>query len=166
MTKKAKLSALVVVILALAMFPAAVLIAHHPAVCLSVGLGMLGLVTVTYPSFQTGNGLGGGYLGGTTAPTPAQSYTQQAMAVAVSFADGDTSATITHNFGVSAAQLAALMPYIQWYCQQLTTPATGTYAILTFALTNSNVITVSKTSNVGTGGTYVVIVRRPWSASE
>lgn len=166
MTLKAKFGALLVLVLALALFPAAVMMAHHPAVFLGLGLALGGLVTVTYPSFQTGAGFGGGYTGGTSGPTQAQAYTQQAMAVQVSFADADTVASITHNFNVSAAQLAALQPYIQWYCQALTTPATGTYAVLTFALTSANVITVNKTSNVGTGGTYVIVVRKPWSAGE
>lgn len=152
-------------LLALALLPAAVLVFHIQLVpaLLMLGTGIAGTVTVTYASFQDGSGLHGGFTGGTTAPTQAQSATVNAVVAQVSMADTDTTATVTHNFGLTAAQAAALQPYITHYIQSLGSNTTA--PVFTFALTNTNVITVNKVSNTGTGGTLVVIVRRPQTIS-
>ena len=161
MTKRVKLIG--AALLALAAVPALPFVFHVSAVGIILALSGLaaGTATVTWASFQDGSGYHGGYTGGTTAPTNAQAATVNAQQITVLFGDTDTSAVLTHNFGVSAAQLAALQPYLSYICQQLTTPATGTLAVITVAWTNSNVITLAKQSNVGTGGSYVFTVRRP-----
>jgi hypothetical protein len=123
-------------------------------------IGLLGTVVVTYASFQDGSGPHEGYTGGTVAPTQNQTTTVNAVVAQVSFADADTVALITHNFAVSTAQAAALQPYIQYYSS-----TGGSTTPLTFALTSANVITVNKNGFTGSGGTYVVIIRRPYSAS-
>jgi hypothetical protein len=124
-------------------------------------IGLLGTVVVTYASFQDGSGPHEAYTGGTVAPTQNQTTTVNAVVAQVSTADSDTVALITHNFNVSTAQAAALQPYIQYYA----TTGAGTTP-LTFALTSANVITVGKNGFTGSGGTYVVIIRRPYSASQ
>lgn len=48
--------------------------------------------------------------GGVTPPTALQAETQCVSAGVIATADGDTTATITHNFGLSAAELAADKP--------------------------------------------------------
>ena len=125
-----------------------------------IGCGIAGTATVTWASFQDGSGYHGGYTGGTTAPTAAQAYTVNSQVIQVLFGDADTTAAVTHNFGVTSAQLAAFQPYVSFVAGTLTTPSTGTLAVLTFGWTSANVLTVSKTSNTGTGGTYVVTVQR------
>ena len=163
MTQDRKLGAALLAVLALAILPAAVLLFHVsiPALLITLGAGIAG-VTVTYQGFQTGQAFGGGYTGGTTAPTLAQSYQTQAVVAQVSMGDTETTATLTHNMAISTAALAALQPYIQWY---LATPGTAV-PILSFALTSGNVVTITKASATGSGGIYTVIVRRPWSASQ
>jgi len=163
MTHRRKIGA-ALAILALAILPAAAFATHHVVQLLSV-LVLVGGSTVVYQSFQTGFSQNAGYTGGATAPTQEQSATVQAVVATVQFSDTDTIATFTHNFGLSAAAAAALAPYIQWYAL-LFAATTNTYPLLTFALTNTNVITINKISNTGTGSTIVVIVRRPWSASQ
>jgi hypothetical protein len=157
-------AALVAAVLALAILPAAVFWFHVPIVSLfMLGLASAGTVTVTYQTFQVpGGGYGGGYTRGTTPPTTGQAAQVQAVVALVNIADTDTVITITHNMGISTAALAALQPYVHTYLQALT-GTTG--PVLTYALTNSNVVTINHVSNTGTGGTYVVTVRRPWSAS-
>jgi hypothetical protein len=170
MTKKLKFIG--AALLALAILPAAIFLIHvHPATLLGLGLGIAGTVTVTYQTFEvtgTGGGQqGGGYTGGTVPPTASQATAQNgvnAVVALVNYADTDTLITITHNMQITAAALAALMPYITVYWQALAA-STNTYPLLTFALTNSNVVTINKFSNVGTAGTMVVEVRRPGTVS-
>lgn len=156
MTTKRKIGA-ALAILALAILPAAAFF-HHWTALFALAGAAAGTATITYQSFQDGSGPHGGYTGGTTAPTSAQSATVNAVVAQIAFGDTDTIATLTHSMGFSAAALAALQPYISWYLQ---TPggATNTLAVLSFALTNSNTVTVNKVSNTGTGGTYVVIIQ-------
>ncbi len=73
--------------------------------------------------------------------------------------DADTTAVITHNWQLTTAQLNNLWPTIQWY---LAVAGTAN-PILSFALTNSIAVTMTKNSSVGTGGTYTVILMRPFS---
>lgn len=162
MTIKQKFGAALLVV-ALAILPAAVfhLSTHTSIVALLFGLGAIAAgTTITYQTFQDGSGPHGGYTGGTTAPTTAQSATVNAVVAQVSFGDTDTIATITHSLGITTAQLAALQPYVQMYLQTAAA-TTNTYPLLTVALTNSSTVTINKVSNTGTGGTWVVIIRRP-----
>lgn len=166
MQKKKKIgAALAVLIVALAIVPAAVCLFHVPLVGLFlVGAGALGTVTVTYQNLEVnsagGPAPGGGYTGGTVPPTTIQAVGINSIVALVNFSsDADTLATLTHNMQITALGLSALQPYIQYYCQALAAAA-NTFAVITFALTNSNVVTMNKISNVGTAGTYVVRIVR------
>jgi hypothetical protein len=163
MTKTLKLIG--AALLALAILPAAVLLFSIPIHALFiVGLGVAGTVTVTYQNAEVNSAgapaPGGGYTGGTVPPTIIQMVGINSLVAQVSFADADTVATITHNMQITALGLSCLQPYLTYYAQLLATPASGTLAVLTFALTSSNVVTINKTANTGTGGTYVVRVLR------
>ena len=166
MTKKVKFGAALV---ALAILPAAVFLFHLSLVtgltiAFMFGPLALGTVAVTYGSFQDGGGPGGGYTGGTTAPTTSQAQVVNSIIAQVFMADTDTTATITHNFQLTAAQLAALYPWICWYVAQFTSSNVQVQPLLSFAL-GTNTVTITKASATSSGGTYNVIVQRPWTAS-
>ena len=119
------------------------------------GLAVIaGTVTVTYAY----------PVAGTTAPTATQASTQPTVTATINWAEADTTGLITHNFGLQTQtytpNTGQLFPEIIWYCVAGQTVAPA----VTFALTSGNVITFGKTSAVGTGGTIVVIVRRPNTA--
>jgi hypothetical protein len=162
MNTKFKIGA-VLIALALCALPAAAF--SHSILLTLTGLSLVAGVTVTYASFQDGSGPHQAFTGGTTAPTITQSQTVQAVVVTINMADADTTAVITHNMQNSAAQLAALQPYIQWYLSAMVAGATAA-PLLTFALTSGNVVTVTKAAASSSGGTFIVIVRRPYSASQ
>jgi len=97
---------------------------------------------------------------GTTAPTAAQAARANSLTAQVNFADGDTVATVTHNWQLSAANLAKQYPFVQWYWQTAGTAV----CTLQVALTNSVAVTVTKLSTAaGTGGTLCVVLQRPYS---
>ena len=100
-----------------------------------------------------------------TFPTAAQAFNFNTQISRVVFADADTTATLTHNWGISAAQLAAFFPLIDYYAQNVGTTGT-TLPQLTFALTDSNTVTITKTAATGSGGTFVVTLNRPYSTTE
>jgi hypothetical protein len=158
-----KLKLIGAALVALAILPAAVLLFHvNPLHALMGLVTVAGVVTVTYQSFQAQGNFGGAYTGGIVAPTKAQAVQVQAVVALVAMADTDTTATITHNMNISTAGLAAQQPYISHY---ISTPGTA-LPLLSFALTDANTVTVNKTSLTGSGGTYTVIIRRPYSASQ
>lgn len=158
-----KLKLIGAALLALAILPAAVLLFHASLPHLLLALVAIGGTTVTYGSFEAQGAYGGGYTGGTTGPTLAQSAQVQAVVAQVAMSDTETTAVITHNLAISTAGLAALQPFIQYY---LSTPGT-IVPLISFALTSANVVTINKTTiTTGTGGTYTVIIRRPYSASQ
>jgi hypothetical protein len=96
---------------------------------------------------------------GTTAPTAAQAANVQSEAVTVNFADADTTATITHYFQASTYALALLRPWVQFYAVSAGTA----YPALSWAL-NANTLVITKgNTTTGSGGTYNVIIQRPWS---
>jgi hypothetical protein len=151
-------------LLALAILPAAVLLSAIPLpAALGLGLAIAGTVTVTYQNTEVnssgGPAPGGGYTGGTVPPTTIQMIGINSLVALVNFADADTLITITHNMQITALGLSCLQPYIRLYCQALAA-TTNTYAVLTIALTNSNVVTINKVANTGTGGTYVVQISK------
>ena len=94
---------------------------------------------------------------GTVAPTATQAV-GNSLTCQVGMADADTTATITHNWGLTAANNTALYPWINWY---LSTAGTA-IPILSFAL-STNTVTITKASAAGSGGTYNVVVQRPYS---
>lgn len=157
-----KLKLIGAALVALAILPAAVLLFHVNPLHALMGLVTVAGVTVTYQSFQAQGNFGGAFTGGITPPTQAQAVQVQAVVATVAMADTDTTAAITHNMAISTAGLAAQQPYITWY---ISTPGTA-LPLLSFALTDANTVTVNKTSLTGSGGTYTVIIRRPYSASQ
>ena len=96
---------------------------------------------------------------GVTAPTAAQASQAQSITAVVTFVDGDTIATITHNWGLTSAQLAKLRPWVTHYY----TMGPGVFPQLAFVL-GTNTVTINKGSTAGTsGGTLNVVLQRPWS---
>jgi hypothetical protein len=109
---------------------------------------MASTVTYAYP------------VSGTTAPTATQSAAVNSLTAQVNFGDGDTTATVTHNWGLTTAQANNQWPWVDYYWQN---PGTAT-CTLQIALTNTNAITVTKSNtSVGTGGTICVVLQRPHS---
>jgi hypothetical protein len=166
MTKQLKIGA---ALLALAILPAAVFL-FHVSPLTAVELAMLigpfaiGVVTVTYDSFEDGTRPGGGYAGGIVAPTAAQSANVNAIRAAVSMADTDTTATITHNWGLSAAQLAAGYPDLSFYVNSFGTANLPVMAVISFSL-SANAVTITKLSATSSGAVLNCRVLRPWSGS-
>ena len=147
----------------LAVFAIAVIavLAHHQAnlthKAIAYGLTGLSLLAGTATIIQT-------YPLAATFPTAAQAFYNNTQISRVVMADGDTTAVLTHNWMLSAAQLAAFLPLIQYYIQALDS-AGVTYPILSFALTDSNTVTITKAAVTGSGGTYVVSMQRPLSST-
>ncbi len=113
---------------------------------------MAAVITYEYP------------VGGTTvAPTQAQMALLSMLTAQVVFVvDTDTTAVITHNMGVSAANLGSLFPIVV-----ITPNVLGTAPLFVVAaLTNSNVVTLTKASGLGSNGTFSVTVMRPNSLME
>ena len=96
-----------------------------------------------------------------TFPTSAQAFDCNTQINRCVFADTDTTLTLTHNWGLSVAQLAQFLPLISFYIQN---PGVS-YPVVSFALTDSNTVTMAKTIATGSGGTFVVIMLRPLSST-
>lgn len=123
---------------------------------LLLGLSGGGLLfgTIVVPTFLVPNT-------GTFAPTAAQVSvsTLNTVVVQAVFADADTVATITHNLGISLADLAKGYPRITAYLT-----GAGTFPVLLDYVPTVNSITVNKPSTaVGSAGTWVIIIDRPHS---
>lgn len=106
---------------------------------------MAGAVTVTYKY----------PISGLTAPIASQVYGLGVVTAQVNAADTDTSIVVTHNFGLSAAELADLFPLVL-----INTTAAGVSPAFTFSK-GTNSVTITKASTSGTGGTFDVIILRP-----
>jgi len=96
-----------------------------------------------------------------TFPTSAQAFYNNTQINRVVMADADTVAVLTHNWMLSTAQLAAFLPIISFYIENIG----ATYPPVSFALTDSNTVTMNKTATTGSGGTYVVTMARPLSST-
>jgi hypothetical protein len=165
MNRKSKIGA-VLIVLALALLVPAAVVFPSIILPLCIGtLGVFGVVVTTYATFLAGDAPHEGYAGGLVAPTATQSQTVNAVCAQVFMDDTDTTATITHNFGLTTAQLACLFPFIQWYVDTFKNPSTAIYPVLNWTRA-ANTVTITKVSATSSGGTYNVIIRRPWSASE
>jgi hypothetical protein len=117
--------------------------------------------TATYASFQDGSGYYGGYTGGSTAPTQAQSATRNLVSVTLNFTDTDTTYTLTPNFGLTTAELAALLPLVTWVTVgSVQAVGTAIAPVLTIAKA-ANTITVTKLQATGSGQTVQIDMRRP-----
>lgn len=149
----------VLLALALCILPAAAF--SHSILPALFALSAVAGVTVTYASFQDGSGPHEGYTGGTTPPTTTQSETVNAVVATVVLGDTETTAPIIHNMQITAAALAAFQPYVT---VGISVP--GTVApLVSRVLTDGNTVTLNKTSNTGSGATFVVVIRRPYSES-
>lgn len=96
---------------------------------------------------------------GTTPPTAAQ-VADEVTARVVATADADTTAVITHNMGLTAADLAAGRPTV------VLTPliAAASLSLWTAAYTDGNTITLTKATTAGSGNAGAqlrVDVKRP-----
>jgi hypothetical protein len=172
-----KIGAVLMAIIALALMPAAAFaaetVAHAPSAhhsnllfwLVSVGLSVAGTVTVTYSSFAADNStpqFGTGFTGGSAvAPTAQQSAQVNRINALIGFTDADTTITLTHNWGLSAAAIAANEPDI--VVRDFALGSSGTQgAGLTWAVT-SNTIVGTKANTAGAGRTQCVTLRLPAS---
>lgn len=119
-----------------------------------------GAVTVTY--YVAGGGL---TLIGTTPPTAGQAQSVVMQKAVISMADGDTQALFTHNWGLGTSAPTYFDPEISYYAQLTNSGGTWLFG-LTFDLTNTNVVKINKLSFLGTGGSFVVTLRRPHTLTQ
>jgi hypothetical protein len=124
---------------------------HHLAAMIATGLTMLAGSTIitTWPIAGT-------------FPTSAQAVNFNTQIYRVVTVDADTTAVLTHNWGISAAQLAAFFPLISFYVENIG----ATFPPVSFALTDSNTVTMTKLATTGSGATLVVTLQRPYSATQ
>lgn len=117
--------------------------------------------TVTYASFQDGSGYYAGYTGGSTAPTQAQSFTRNLVSLTLNFTDTDTTFTLTHNFNLTIAQLACLLPLVNINTVgSVQAVATAVAPVFTVSKA-ANTVTLTKLQATGSGSTVQVDIRRP-----
>lgn len=104
------------------------------------------------------------YPTGAVAPTLAQMLNFDTVRVSViATADADTTATITHNMALSAAQLTAGQPDVI-ITSLLVAPALLSGWAVTSFLTNTIVLTKATTAGSGNAGAQIqVVIRRPHS---
>ena len=114
----------------------------------ALSLGLIGS-TVTYADPVIG----------ATAPTQAQASFAQSVTATVNFSDADTTATLTHNWSLTTAQLAKLRPWIHYYV----TGGMSVYPGLTWALAANTVVITKAATTTNSGGTINVVLQRPWS---
>lgn len=118
---------------------------------------LFGAVTVTYEY----------PVAGTTAPTAAQSANANIVrANVIATADADTTATITHNFGTSAGDLAAGRPIV--ILEPLLQASAG-LSLWAFTSKTTNTVVCTKSTAVGSGNAGAQIrvhVLRPHSIIE
>lgn len=90
---------------------------------------------------------------GTVPPSVATMRKHQVEIAQVNFGDADTTALVTHNWQSPLSDYGtALFPMISWYAE---TVGTAGLPVVSFALTNSVAVTVTKAAGAGTGGTIV-----------
>jgi len=93
-------------------------------------------VTYTYP------------VAGTTPPVAAQAANENAIVGTVTATlDADTTAVITHNWGLSAAQLAAGQPFVRLVGTGATEILSGWYV----SAVATNTVTLTKATTAGSG---------------
>jgi hypothetical protein len=160
MTKKLKFIGAALV--ALAILPAAVLLFHLSfGTVFSLALGIGGYTLLGYESFQIDGNFGGGYTGGTTPPTQAQSITVGTVVAQLTVTDTDTTFTLTHNFNLTAAQVTALRPLVLITISG-GVGAVGTAVAPVYTVTvGANTVTLTKLQATGSGSTIVVAMFKP-----
>lgn len=122
--------------------------AHQLLFLLTLG-PLVGVVTVTYKY----------PVSGLVAPTAQQVRVLSMVTATLNWGDTDTSATITHNFGLSSAELADLFPVPVVYAIALNGSPSAPAPFVN--LTDGNTITITKSSVTNSGGTFNVVVFRP-----
>lgn len=95
---------------------------------------------------------------GAVAPTIAQAHLHSMVTAQVVFGTADTTATITHNMGLSATELAELMPIPIIYYN--TAGTVDGFIQVSFPDGNTCVLTKTATGN-GTESTLNVVLLRP-----
>lgn len=122
------------------------------AISLCVGFGIVGVVTYKFQTQGTTV-----LTSSTIAPTAIQALGFNSLVAEVGLADADTTATITHNWGLSSNAASLFQPWVTVYAS-----TSGTiYPQLAFSVANTNAVVVSKTTGVGSAGTYIVTLQRP-----
>jgi hypothetical protein len=127
----------------------------HGALIMALSLvGLLGAVVVTYNFQPAGTHVA---VSSTVAPTASQARHFNSIGVLVTMAEGDTTATLTHNWGIVANERGQYQPWISLY-----TLTEGTARpVLTFDLSGTNAVVLNKTAVNGTSGSWVVLLQRP-----
>jgi len=164
MTRKLKFIGAALFALLLSVTPALAITSHSlhhisgVAIAISMaGLGLCGTVVVTYAeNLNAARAAVGFFPGGTTAPTAGQAAQMNSLGATVFMADTDTTAIVIHNWLLTAAQVAALEPWIVWWWTSAGTTLLG----MNFTSSSTNVI-VTKASGTGSGGTFNVILQNP-----
>lgn len=93
---------------------------------------------------------------GLTAPTASLMKHRSLLTAVVIMADGDAAAVLTHNWGLSVAELADNFPLVTW--NYVTPGAAATVLSVTRA---TNTLTLTKAAGVGSGSTFEVTLMRP-----
>lgn len=124
----------------------------------------LGAVSVLY---YIRGGMGLLINGSATPPTAIQANQCHMQKAAISFADTDTQALFTHNWGLDVSSPTYFDPEILGIAIQGPAQPAQTYLpAFTFDFSNTNVLKVNKLSFLGTGGTYLIGIRRPMSVGQ
>jgi hypothetical protein len=113
------------------------------------------------------SGIPGGLVllnGSSTPPTAIQASQIPVLKVQMVMTDGVIQGTITHNWGLDKSAPTYLDPEIWYWCQNSTDGAPGAtwLPMLTFDLTNTNLVLVNKIAGAAatpTGGTYIITLR-------
>lgn len=102
---------------------------------------------------------------GTVAPTAQQAFGHSRLvATVIATADADTTITITHNWGLTAAELAAGQPDVS--IALLT--AAGVLSAPTVTTYGTNTVVLTKSTAVGSGAAPAqiqVVLTRPFSTT-
>jgi hypothetical protein len=110
-------------------------------------------------------GAGVTILASTTPPTATQAAAVQRISALVNLLDADTGASITHNWGLDASAPSYYQPTIKWYVLMQGSIGGSFIPMITFDVTNTNVVKVYKAGTVGSGCSIIVTIRRgdsPW----
>lgn len=100
-------------------------------------------VTVTYEAPLSVQGT-------TVGPTAAQAFGAiEVSATIIATADGDTAATVTHNWGLSAAALALGHPWV--ILEPLLSQALTALSAWTITTKTLNLVTLTKLASTGSG---------------
>ena len=140
--------------------------AHHSVSVYSI-LTLLALVggTTVFYTFPNGgppwNDTGVTTLNGTTAPTAGQAANFSTLSIKFQMLDSETSCTFTHNWNLSGTATNEFfpVPIVQGFGAGT---AGQTFAVFNFTY-GVNTLVATKTSGVGTGGTFSAVLLKPHS---